>query len=118
MLEKSDFAHRTGPKPFRSITSGETTVDRLQATDQTNPDCTEIDFNLTQLNQTSMIKNSQLPPAGKSYTHIEQIDEDVNEGEASAKRQPDSAGTPANLEHMKRQMQASLSFDNPNIIGE
>lgn len=49
-MEKSDIAPKKAAKNFRSITGGETTMEKSQAVDQTNADCTEIDFNLTQLN--------------------------------------------------------------------
>lgn len=49
VLEKSDFSKKA-PKNFKSITGGDATMEKSQAMDQTNADCTEIDFNLTQLN--------------------------------------------------------------------
>lgn len=111
VLERSELSAKRGLKTFKSITGGETSViEKSKINDQTNPDCTEIDFNLTQnltqmnqtaLNQTSVIKNSQLPPGGKNYTQIEQIDEEVNEGEASARRQADSFGPPSTIPEPK-----------------
>lgn len=67
-----------------------------------------------------MIKNSTIlpEPRGKNYTQIEQIDEEMNEGEASAKRQPDSVSPASTFAQMKNQLQATLSFDNSKIAFE
>lgn len=63
-----------------------------------------------------MIKNSQLPPVGKSYTQIDQIDE-VNEGEASAKRFADSFGPAGSiLEPSNKNQNEEIAFENPKAI--
>lgn len=53
------MSSKRAPKNFKSITGGETAaMEKSKIVDQSNPDSTEIDFNLTQnltqMNQTTL----------------------------------------------------------------